>query len=508
MGKFKKTAMTWCAVFTTVILSACMVQNAQAASKKYVTSISSVKVNGTSVKSGGTYKLYTGSTTPSVKITSKVNTKGSASKSLSYSSSKKSIATVSSKGVISAKKAGTTVITLKTKAKNNKGKYITYKINIKVYSTSLSCSDPVSLTRTGTNKNPTTTFSIKTSNMKSYTITNSSTNTLTLTKKSSTSYTITAKKAGTAKITVKAVSADNKATRTITRTVKVIDQAATGLSVTQVSSIAMTDTAGKDITATVSGNPVVGGYTVTSSDTTIASISGTKVIPVKTGTVTITVTTNDGAQSKSFSLTVAPASESYTIPQGTVDHITISDVSTTGFATFFYTDFREIAKQVLIGTEDTELTVSIGGIHFLAEYDKTTDTMEYTQDGQEVTLNDAFFSAFAVSDVTFYFPEDEDGDISADLAMLFSSLTYTDYTSAEKYDISFLLNGSRVDVKDFYFKNGYMNATLGDTNFTSHFLSDGVTMVIDNDSDTSVTFSDTTSGQALIAAGFFKKVSD
>lgn len=98
---------------------------AEAATNKKAVKKVTVKVGKKNVTKK-TYKLKKGS-----QMTLKVSTTpASAKKSVSFSSSKKTVATVSNKGKVTAKNAGTAKITIKVKGKNNKTTTTWVKVNV------------------------------------------------------------------------------------------------------------------------------------------------------------------------------------------------------------------------------------------------------------------------------------------------------------------------------------------------------------------------------------------
>ena len=147
-------------------------------------------------------KAYVGKNT-------KISAKATKGAKLSYKTSNKKIATVSSKGVITGKKAGTVKITIT--AKKSKYKTVKKTITVKVYRQNQKVTASNVKLTTGQRKNlgakARTRLSYKSSNPK----------VVTVDKKGN----LTAKKTGTAKITVTALANNtyNKASRTITATV-------------------------------------------------------------------------------------------------------------------------------------------------------------------------------------------------------------------------------------------------------------------------------------------------
>lgn len=150
----------------------------------------------------GNKKAYVGKTT-------KISAKATKGAKLSYKTSNKKIATVSSKGVITGKKAGTVKITIT--AKRSKYKTVKKTITVKVYRQNQKVTASNVKLTVGQRKNlgakARTRLSYKSSNPK----------VVTVDKKGN----LTAKKTGTAKITVTAPANGtyNKASRTITVTV-------------------------------------------------------------------------------------------------------------------------------------------------------------------------------------------------------------------------------------------------------------------------------------------------
>ncbi len=150
----------------------------------------------------GNKKAYVGKTT-------KISAKATKGAKLSYKTSNKKIAMVSSKGVITGKKAGTVKITIT--AKKSKYKTVKKTITVKVYRQNQKVTASNVKLTTGQRKNlgakARTRLSYKSSNPK----------VVTVDKKGN----LTAKKTGTAKITVTALANNtyNKTSRTITVTV-------------------------------------------------------------------------------------------------------------------------------------------------------------------------------------------------------------------------------------------------------------------------------------------------
>ena len=82
MRKLKGMSAALCGVLAAAMITVSISAPASAAPKKYVTEISSVKVDGRTVKKNATYKMYIGDT---AKIKAAVKVKGKATKIASCS---------------------------------------------------------------------------------------------------------------------------------------------------------------------------------------------------------------------------------------------------------------------------------------------------------------------------------------------------------------------------------------------------------------------------------------
>ncbi len=229
------------ALTTMVSMSGVMTVNAEAAAKSNVSvsytnkKVKSASVKSVSVKVDGAEKAskkvtvyLTGNkqvkvdTAVDVKVNGKKNSKMTKAfkknyKKVSYSSSNKKVATVSSKGVITAKKAGKTTITVKSKANSKKSYKITLTVKNGVKSMKLNTKTKATL-----EEGAKLTFTPKVTTYKKVKKTikaTSSDKKVAKVSVKSGKVTITAVKAGTAKITVAPKYGSDKA-KTITVTVK------------------------------------------------------------------------------------------------------------------------------------------------------------------------------------------------------------------------------------------------------------------------------------------------
>ena len=230
-------------------------------------------------------------------LTATVTPSNATDKSVSWSSSNTSVATVSSSGVVTAKSAGTATITATT---NDGGKKATCTVTVKAATVSV----------TGVNLNKTSmslliggterlTATVTPSNATNKNLTWSSSNTSIATVDSNGN--VSAIKVGTADITVK--TEDGGKTATCAVTVNPIS--VTGVSLNQ-TSLTMTEGDTQTLTATITpSNATDKSVTWSSSNTSVATVSSSGVVTAKAaGSATITVTTTDGGKKATCSVTV------------------------------------------------------------------------------------------------------------------------------------------------------------------------------------------------------------
>jgi uncharacterized protein YjdB len=222
----------------------------------------------------------------------KVYPSSASNKGLSYSSSNKAVATVSSSGKITPKKKGTAIITIKTKDGSSKKK--TVRVTVKQPVTKITLNTASRELYIGKTYQLKATASPSSANSKSVSYSSSNTSVATV----SSTGKITAKKAGKATITVKAKDGQG-AKKSITITVL-------GANLTlNASTVPMMP--GKTFRLDANLEGTQSGVTVkySSSDTGIATVSSGGVITAKkTGTAKITVKASDGSISKTVTVTV------------------------------------------------------------------------------------------------------------------------------------------------------------------------------------------------------------
>ena len=243
----------------------------------------------------------------SASLTVKISPSNASEKTVQWTSSSPSVATVDADGKVLALTPGTTVITVKT---DDGGKTATcaVTVNKKVISVTGVSLDNSALTMT-VGDIQTLTATVTPSNATDKSVTWSSDNTSVATVSSS--GVVTAKAAGTAKITVK--TNDGGKTATCTVTVKAATVPVTGVSLNK-TSLSMTVGDTQTLTATVTpSNATNRSVTWSSDNTSVATVSSSGVVTAKAaGTATITVKTNDGGKTATCTVTVKAATVSVT----------------------------------------------------------------------------------------------------------------------------------------------------------------------------------------------------
>ena len=229
-------------------------------------------------------------------LTATVSPSNADNKSVSWTSSNSSVASVQ-EGVVTAHKAGSTIITVKTA---DGGKTATCSVtvtakNIAVTGVSL---DKTSIELTEGDE-LTLTATVNPDNATNKNVTwSSSDNTIA----SVSSGKVTALKAGKATITVQTADGGKTATCEVTVNAKVYP--VTGVTLDKTSA---TLTEGDELTLTATVNPdnaTNKNITWSSSDNTVASVSNGKVTALKAGKATITVQTADGGKTATCEVTV------------------------------------------------------------------------------------------------------------------------------------------------------------------------------------------------------------
>ena len=241
-------------------------------------------------------------------LTATVSPSNATNKTVTWTSSDKSIATVEN-GKVTAVKAGTATITAKA---GDKTATCTVTVAAKVIAVTKVALDKttLSLTEGGT---ATLTATVSPSNATNKTVTWTSSDKSIATVENGK---VTAVKAGTATITAKA--GDKTATCTVTVSAKVIAVTKVALDKTTLS---LTEGGTATLTATVSPtNATNKTVTWTSSDKSIATVENGKVTAVKAGTATITAKAGD----KTATCTVTVAAKVIAVTKVALDKTTLS----------------------------------------------------------------------------------------------------------------------------------------------------------------------------------------
>ncbi|MBQ6302047.1 MAG: Ig-like domain-containing protein [Bacteroidales bacterium] len=232
-------------------------------------------------------------------LVASVTPENATDKSLSWSSSNNSVATISSNGQITAVSAGTATITVKT---NDGGKTATCAVTVMAKTVSVTgvSLNNTSLTMTeGETQSLVANVTPENATDKSLSWSSSNNSVATI----SSDGQVTAVSAGTATITVKTNDGGKTATCTVTVKAKVIS--VTGVSLDKYY-LTLTEDETYNLTATVTPeNATNKSVTWTSSNTTVATVSSNGLVTAKTpGSAEITVKTNDGGSTATCYITV------------------------------------------------------------------------------------------------------------------------------------------------------------------------------------------------------------
>lgn len=225
MISMKKIGLLMCgALAAAVITTGFTATDASAASRKYVKSISDVKVGKDKVRSSGTYHVDLENDSATFKVSEDVNADKGASKGVTYSSSNRKVATVSSSGKITVKKEGTATITITSKGKNKSGDKVTYRFKLDVTDVSLSAS--LASTKLYPDQMydlPATTLTVKSEGIESLKVTSSNTDIVSVQKKRTNVYTISAEgDAGLAYIKISGKSEGTGDAYSITKKITIV----------------------------------------------------------------------------------------------------------------------------------------------------------------------------------------------------------------------------------------------------------------------------------------------
>ena len=309
-------------------------------------------------------------------LTATVSPSNATNRSVTWSSSNTSVATVSSSGVVTAKKGGITTITVTT---NDGGKKATCSIEVMVKVTGVSL-DKTSLTMTE-GDTETLTATVTPTNAADKSVTWSSSNTSVATVSSS--GVVTAKTAGNATITVKTNDGNKTAVCSVTVKAKIIAVTGVNLNMTTLT-LSVGDT--QTLTATVSpSNATDKSVTWSSDNQTVATVTTAGVVLANAvGTAVISVTTNDGAKTASCAVTVKPRVSSVTL-----DNTEISlQVGSTQTLTATVLPADALDKSVSWSSNNTSVaTVSSSGVVTAKAVGNATITVKTSDGGKTATCS-------------------------------------------------------------------------------------------------------------------------
>ena len=231
-----------------------------------------------------------------VTLTATVNPANATNKNITWTSSDNNVATVAN-GKVTAVKAGTATITVKTED-GNKTATCTVTVKAKTYPVESVTLDKTSVELTeGEETTLTATINPSNATNKNVTWTSSDSNVAAVANGK-----VTAVKAGTATITVKTEDGNKTATCTVTVKAKTYPVESVTLDKT---SVELTEGEETTLTATINpSNATNKNVTWTSSDSNVATVANGKVTAVKAGTATITVKTEDGNKTATCTVTV------------------------------------------------------------------------------------------------------------------------------------------------------------------------------------------------------------
>lgn len=341
-----KTTKKIVALFLAVLMvfSAISVSMISFAATKKVTKIALSKTSAT---------IYA---TKTLTLTAKVTPSNATNKKVTWSTSNKSVATVSSKGVVTGKKAGTATITVKTA---DGGKKATCKVTVKklVKITSLKLNYTAKTVNVGSSLKLKATAKPTNASILTYKWTSSNTKVATV----ASNGTVKGIKAGTATITCAATDGSGKKA-TCKITVKNVPVSSITLNKTSITVYPAKSYTLKAMVAPT--NATTPAVKWTSSDTTAATVSSTGVVKgVKAGkTATITCAATDGSGKKATcKVTVGTYAKDITLSSA-VDKDSSWYLNKTGKVTATFTPSNTTNKKVTWTSSEPEcVTVDANG---------------------------------------------------------------------------------------------------------------------------------------------------
>ena len=300
-------------------------------------------------------------------------------KNVTWTSSNSNVATVSN-GIVTAKNAGTTTITVTTRDGNRKASCVVtvYKPTTVVKVTSVSLSNSALTIKKGLSAQLSAIVNPSNATNKSVSWSSSNTNVAIVS-----NGTIIAKGAGTTIITVTTVDGGKSATCFVTVLPNTIH--VTGVTISK-SSLSLNTNSSASIYATVSpSNATNKSVTWSSSNTKVATVSGGLIKAVGAGTATITVKTNDGGKTATCKVTVTNAPVKVSGVKLNRSSVSINEKATTQL-TATVSPSNAANKSVTWSSSNTSVaTVSSSGVITGKKAGTATITVKTKDGGKKAT---------------------------------------------------------------------------------------------------------------------------
>ena len=332
----------------------------------------SVKVNPVSVTGVSLdYTSLTMNVGNTQALTATVSPSDATDKSVTWSSSNTSVATVSASGVVTAKAAGSATITVTT---NDGGWTATCAVTVNIPVTGVSVT-PTSLTlNQGETQSLTATVTPSNAADKSVSWSSSNTSVATV----SSSGVVTATGGGTATVTVTTNDGGFTATCAVTVIVPV-----TGVSLDK-TTLTMSEGDTKTLTATVTpSNATDKEVSWSTDDASVVTVTTAGVVIAKAaGTAVVTVTTHDGAKTASCAVTVKPRVTGVSLNNSSIS-LTVGGTQT---LTATVTPADALDKSVTWSSSNTSVaTVSSYGVVTAKAVGNATVTVTTNDGGKTAT---------------------------------------------------------------------------------------------------------------------------
>ena len=340
--------------------------------------VNSVVVNASSISLDKTTLSLT-SVDQTSQLTATVLPANATNKSVTWTSSNTSVATVDANGVVTAKANGTATITATTVDGTNLSATCQVAVNIptEIKATSISLDKTtLSLSSVGQTSQLTATVLPTNATNKSVTWTSSNTSVATV----DANGLVTAKANGTATITATTTDGSNKsATCSVTVSAPIL---VTGVSLSQTSLTFSAFNATQTLTATVTpSNAANKTLTWTSSNTSVATVSSNGVVTSKGyGTATITAKTTDGSN-KSATCSVTVVIPKYTL-KFVADGTVVSEKSVDYGSAITAPNAPAKTGYTFVSWGNVAATMPANDVTYTAQYSINQYTITFKVDGE------------------------------------------------------------------------------------------------------------------------------